>query len=605
MGKNDDRVLAIDIGGYGIRMAEFSLSGAMPVMTKFAFRRMDEQAFGDDDAPGFAEVYHEMLESYGFTAGRVRLSISAQSSFQRLSKLPAAVGSKSAISKIVEFEARQTVPYAMEEVEWDYQLIRHVWEETVTETNEEGVTEERKEPREEFEALFVAVKTEDISQYTDVIMDSGKTIVSVDIAPIALFNAAKATQAHGDDCVMLLNIGGRGTSLMIADANRAFIRNIPIAGGAVTAQVAKEFSISMAEAEELKRRYGFVALGGAYEEPESELAATISKIARNVMTRLHGEISRSINVWRAQHGGRAPTRVLLSGGGSTMLYVTDFFQEKLRVPVEYLNTFGAVTLADTVDKETLQSLAPMVQELIGISLRDVIQCPIDISLLPREIRKQRELDRRKPYLYAAAVLLVVCLAIFLFGVNRLRDFESTLVGQVGGEVERVNRKMSEVNTLVNELNSAKGAYDEALGYVAARHRWTDMLNELESIMPDMMWLTHLEGVGDLPTTENNAGTGDEEGLFGVVTARRDQENTGDIPGKLNTADIGRMTEIRQIRLSGYTLIVDNRDMIEEELRKRLKDSKFFTEESELTDIRRAQNLTSFKLLLNLKESIKK
>ena len=43
----------------------------------------------------------------------------------------------------------------------------------------------------------------------------------------------------------------------------------------------------------------------------------------------------------------------------------------------------------------------------------------------------------------------------------------------------------------------------------------------------------------------------------------------------------------------------------EELRKRLKDSKFFTEESELTDIRRAQNLTSFKLLLNLKESIKK
>lgn len=65
------------------------------------------------------------------------------------------------------------------------------------------------------------------------------------------------------------------------------------------------------------------------------------------MTRLHGEVSRSINVWRSQHGGHQPSRILLSGGGSTMLYITDFFNEKLRLPVEYLNTFGAITIDDS------------------------------------------------------------------------------------------------------------------------------------------------------------------------------------------------------------------------------------------------------------------
>lgn len=78
-----------------------------------------------------------------------------------------------------------------------------------------------------------------------------------------------------------------------------FIRPIPIGGDTITQQVAKEFGIGFSEAEDLKHRHGFVALGGTYEEPESEVAATISKIARNVMTRLHGEVSRSINVWRS------------------------------------------------------------------------------------------------------------------------------------------------------------------------------------------------------------------------------------------------------------------------------------------------------------------
>ena len=76
-----------------------------------------------------------------------------------------------------------------------------------------------------------------------------------------------------------------------------------------------------------------MALGGAYEEPDSQVAATISKIARNVMTRLHGEINRSINVWRSQHGGNRPGRMLLCGGSSIIPYSQHFFNEKLHIPV--------------------------------------------------------------------------------------------------------------------------------------------------------------------------------------------------------------------------------------------------------------------------------
>ena len=147
----------------------------------------------------FARNYREMLAEGGFVAKSVRLSLSGQSSFSRLSKLPPLMGNKSAINKIVEYEARQTVPYPMNEVVWDYQLIRHEWEDTRVETQEDGSTLEIADSHEEYEALFVAVKTDQITCYTDVIEDSGKEILSVEIAPVALFNAAKGTQCQGTD----------------------------------------------------------------------------------------------------------------------------------------------------------------------------------------------------------------------------------------------------------------------------------------------------------------------------------------------------------------------------------------------------------------------
>lgn len=611
----DSSVLAIDVGSGSLKMAEFTYSAAGAItLSKFAYRKLEPPAEGVEN-PSFRDLFHDMIAEKHFTARGVRLSISGQNSFQRLSRLPAMLSGKAAISKVVEFEARQTVPYAMNEVEWDYQLIRHDWEETRLETNEDGTTSEIVEPHEEYEALFIAVKTDQITEYTDVIQDSGREVLSVEIAPVALFNAAKAAQIRDDECVLMLNIGGIGSNLMIADHNRAFIRSIPIAGDAVTSQIAKEFGIGFAEAEELKRRHGFVALGGAYEEPESELEATISKIARNVMTRLHGEISRSINVWRAQHGGNAPSRVLLSGGGATMRYITDFFQEKLRLPVEYLNTFSTVTIGPDVDRELLQAVAPMCQELIGLSLRSVSRCPIDISLEPRFIRNQKELDRKKPYFYAAAVLLVVCLAIFAGGVAKLLDFNQRRIVRVDAELQKANSKAAEIDGLMGKLRSAQSEYNEVKNYLDRRNQWFAMLQELQTIIPDLMWITYLDGEGDAPVAD--AGSMDMmmmDPLFGPApSAASKRKTTGkNQPGfdtnRKTLKEISDLREIKKIRLEGYTVILGGKVMLEKELRSKLENSRFFTADSELERYDNAPggaNLTSFKLVLTLKEPIRK
>ena len=500
------KVLAIDIGSDSLKIAEFDYpAGGGIVLNDFAFRK-----FGEDDEQGIAfyQLYHEILKEKKFTAVQVALTISGQASFSRLSKLPPLLGNKGAIQRIVEYEARQTVPYAMNEVVWDYQLISHTWEEKHEEEQEYGTVIEVADPQEEFEALFVAIKNDLVTRYTDIIEDSGKEILSVEIAPVALYNAAKGgLQCGEEECVLLLNIGGKGSNLMIADHNRVFMRSIPIAGDAITNQIAKEYGISFSEAEELKMRHGFVALGGAYEEPESVVAATISKIARNVMTRLHGEVSRSINAWRAQHGGNAPTRVLLAGGGSVMTYITDFFQEKLRIPVEYLNTFGLITFSSRVDKNELQGVAPMFQELIGMSLHQMGERPIAISLIPRSILKQRELDSKKPYFYLAAAFLVICLSVFSFGLNRRFVFDKAQVDKVQASVDATNRQAAVIRQLNDQFNAAKGRYEEMNNILKERTKWIEVMMKLQALLPDTVWLTAVEGVGPIaaPQSANAAG----------------------------------------------------------------------------------------------------
>ena len=614
-----NKILTIDVGGDSLKMAEFSFAGGAIVLTGFAFRHFDPKN-ENGDSPTFEQVYREMLAENGFTARDVRLSLAAQNSFQRLSKLPPMLGNQSSINKIVEYEARQTVPYSMSEVEWGYQLIFHKWMETTSETAEDGTVSEVQSERSEYEALFVAMKTEEITPYTDVIEASGRKVLSVDIAPVALFNAAKAAQQVGnDECVLLINIGGSVSSLMISDHNRAFMRSIPIGGNTITSQIAKEFGISVEEAEELKVRHGFVALGGAYEDPESELAATISKVARTIMTRLHGEVSRSINVWRAQHGGSQPTRVLLSGGGSTMLYVTDFFQEKLRIPVSYLNTFGVITIAPTVDKEALQPIAPMFQELIGMSLRSVTTCPIDISLLPRAITEQRELNRKKPYFFASAFGVVLCLGIFAYGLMKTTDFEKRRGDETDRKYKDVERLHNEIFDLDGQRQGAKGQLDSILRLLKSRNSWMQVLNELRKITPDGMWYVVVEGVSENRPPENseNSGSGDEGGnaaaIGGAAGERNKRFNTSLFPivGKAGPRR-GREMEgdIRFLHLIGYTVQWARSDdgATIDRLEKNLENNPCFTKDEFKSPIVEGVpdcNFQRFEIYIKLKEPLKR
>ena len=609
----ENRILTIDIGSDCLKVAEFLFppEGTM-ILERFAFLEYDEEQRELELPEQFSHAFKKVLSENDFKAKKVRVAISGQSAFSRLSKLPPLGGDVQHIEQIIEYEAKQTVPYAMEEVVWDYQLILHKSENEPAVPAEpvEGVEGEElvadNAGSEDMEALFVAVKDDLITELSEIIQDEDKEIISIETAPIAFFNAAKANLADDDQCDLLLNIGGRCSSLLFADKGRIFTRTIPIAGSSITQQISKEFDISLVDAEELKCRHGFVALGGAYEEPESEVAAVISKIARNVMTRLHGEINRSINVWRSQYKGNRPTRLFLGGGSSLMAYTPRFFNEKLRIPVEYLNSFQIVALDKGIDREELLDVAPMFSELTGMALRELSSVPVEISLMPESIKKHKALQKKKPYFYASAISIILCLLVFYWVVSTKRNFDKSCVDKVQTAVENTARISRDVNTASGTLNQVKGEYDKALEMANKRSQWINIINEVQTIIPDKWWLTSITAHSEKQAKAKPQKSGREEDML---------NGGGSIFGGPPSGGSGRTSvaadnvELRWLKLTGHCVALKTDMLLDEVFRARLKASKYFDPNAVVFDnydiVKGENNFITFEIQIKLKQPIKK
>lgn len=310
-----NRVLALDIGASKVVLAEFEVSkdGGLQ-LTNYGIAALGVIPESDSDTSAYiVSAIRDLLRNSGIRPAPMLMTVSGQSVFPRFVKLPPV--SKDKLLQIVQYEAEQNVPFPIEEVVWDYQLVG----EGESETN----------------VILVAVKTENIQALTECVIASGMEPEIVDVAPMALYNAVRYNYADLPGCTMVLDVGARSSNLIFIEKSRIFSRSIPVAGNSITQEIAKEFEVPFEEAEALKLEHAFVAFGGVYAGPDSDVADRVSKIVRNVVTRMHAEVNRSINFYRSQQGGAAPSLVLLTGGSSVVPHLDTFFREKLHVDVEY------------------------------------------------------------------------------------------------------------------------------------------------------------------------------------------------------------------------------------------------------------------------------
>ena len=392
--------------------------------------------------------------------------------FPRFTRFPHVQGDK--LDELVRYEVEQEVPFPIDEIVFDYQLLGQTGE---------GDTA----------AMIVAAKLDQVTKVTDAVASVGFNPVIVDAGPMAVLNALRKSYPDLTDGTVVLDIGAKTTSLILVENEKIYLRSIPVAGNAITKEIAQSFSCSFDEAEAMKRERGYVSLGGVTEDAD-EVSDRISKIVRATLTRLHAEILRSINFYRSQQGGSAPKRLFITGGSAVLPQIDEFFRETLKIDVEFLNPFGGIAFGPKIDVDALESDAFTLAESAGLALRATPGASLTINLLPPALVEKARTVKRMPFIATGAVAVLAALGMYIIGESRMSSVAEA-------EIEVVKARNESLRQLETRLKAAQKSANEELAKSDAfqqlmASRFT-MLRSLGSVRRSLlpgMWITAWENV---------------------------------------------------------------------------------------------------------------
>ncbi len=455
--------LCLDFGAGSLKLAEFepTESGTLR-LNQFGIRTLGFE--GSQEVARervLLKAIQELIAERGFSARNINVCAPGFHVFSKFVKLPPVDASK--VTQIIQYEAKQNVPFPLEEVVWDFQIL--------------GSTASG-----ELEVLLVAIKADVVEGLFRTAEASGLRIQLVDVSPAALCNAFRYNYGDLEGCTLLLDIGAKTSNVLFFEKGKVYSRGINIGANSITQEFAAEARLKFAEAEQLKIAEGFVSLGGAYEEPENPRQAQISKIARQVMTRLHIQVNQTIQFYRGQQGGSAPQRLFLAGGASIMAYTAQFFAEKLNLSVEYLNPFRNIEIDPALSLEELAGVAHAFGEVVGLGLRNVAQCPVEMNLMPKSSLKRQQFNQKKPYFIATVFSLVLAVAAFGWFYAKLSSIKSESLADIQQRVSPLKQLETRLQTEVNQVNQATSKLNQLTDWNERRFFWGDVLQELRGAL---------------------------------------------------------------------------------------------------------------------------
>ena len=405
---------------------------------------------------------------------KVRYSMSGQSVFTRFVKLPPL--NEDNIDELVKFEAQQHVPFPIDEVVWDWQLL-----------DSSGP---------EKEVALVAIKGEALTEINETVSEAGLGTKEVDAAPMALYNAFRYNYPDVQESVLLMDIGAKATNLVYIEGNRLFTRSIAVGAASITTAIAKEYNVSFAEAETQKVTNGVVSLGGSHTDQLDEASAQLATVIRNALNRLPAEVARTNNYYRSQHEGNAPTKIYLAGGGANLPYLPEFLEEKLRIPIELFNPLKKVSVSKAIDVEQLGMEAHMIGELVGLALRGIGEAPINIDLVPDVVASERATAQRKPFLMAAAVILLAGLGVWAMHKSSLAATALDERTEMEKEKKTLLNPANKIDVLTKNQARLKEVGDAYADAQEMRTKWVEVLNKVKDYFNDQdVWITDFEPVG--------------------------------------------------------------------------------------------------------------
>ncbi len=428
------------------------------------------------------EALEQFLERNEIKGDRVAMSVSGQAGLSRFFK-PPPVDAKM-IPDIVKYEARQQIPFALEDVIWDFQRIGGQEVDGFVMDAEVGIFAMKRD------AVFRALQP-----FTDAEVE----VDIVQLAPLSIYNAV-CHDMLGDlpapedidpddppESVVVLSVGTETTDLVITNGSRLWQRNIPLGGNHFTKQLTKELKLTYAKAEHLKRN------ARQAEDPK-----TVFQVMRPVFNDLVTEIQRSVGYFQSIDRQAKIGKMVLLGNAVKLPGLRQYLSKNLGQEVVKLDTYDSLSGSAVLDAKAFKDNALSFGVAYGLCLQALDVGRIGTNLLPREFITERLIREKKPWAVVSVAALLLAMAFnYFFQYNAWSRVhpELTEVGEKGSvsyndmfrTIEGIEKESSEKlardTKQLAEMTHIKSLGTEVVGDGDRKLLWAELIKTIHLALP--------------------------------------------------------------------------------------------------------------------------
>jgi type IV pilus assembly protein PilM len=293
------------------------------------------------DSLRLVEAIRELTKKGKIKAKQVSIGIAGHASVI-IRRILVSEMSEEELTESIKFEAEQYVPFDIEDVAIDFQILGP--------SDEEG----------QMDVMLVAVKKDIINEYTAVVTEAGLTPMVVDVNAFALSNMYEINyEIDPDRAVALINIGASTINLNVLKGGMSvFTRDSAVGSALHTEALQKQFDLSFEDAERLKR--GEALENVTPEQAESAMRSASDEIAN--------EIVRSLDYFRSAAYQEDIHELVISGGGALIKGFPNILAETSGIEVKMAEPFKNISIPGKY-VGLIEDIQCMVAVALGLALR--------------------------------------------------------------------------------------------------------------------------------------------------------------------------------------------------------------------------------------------
>lgn len=346
-GKSKQSMIGIDVSSSACKVLELSKADDHIRVERYAVEPLPQNSVVEHaitEVEQVAQAVERAVKRSGTRCKHAAVAVAGAHVITKTIKMPANL-SDAEMQTQIEMEADHYIPYPLDEVNMDYQVL--------------GASEDNAD---EMEVLMAACRKEIVDDYVAVIEGPGLTPAVVDIETYAMENAYSLIAEHMpgggmEKTVAILDIGATTTNINVIHNNHSvYSRDHTFGGRQLTEEIQRRYGLSYEEAGLAKKQ------GGLPDNYQTD-------VLRPFMEAMCQETMRALQFFYSSSPFNSVDQMLLAGGCAQIPGIDEMVAARIGVPAMVANPFASMSLASRIKPQMLASDAPSLMISCGLAMR--------------------------------------------------------------------------------------------------------------------------------------------------------------------------------------------------------------------------------------------